>query len=109
MNTCSLETSTTELSLKKAQTYHHELCFNFADHCWNETDVLELKVCVFQYLQPGVFLNVHLSLFIHTTEQFFKISLSTLRDLSKQAEDTPSFLLASFMPVNAQQVPRAGY
>lgn len=92
-----------------AQTYHHELCFSFADHCCNETDVLKLKIFVVQYLHPGVFLSTHLSLFIHITEQFFKISLSALWDLSKQAEDTPSFLPASFMPMNAQQVPREGY
>ena len=99
---CFLETSTTELFLEKAQTYHHELCFNFTDHCWNQTDVLEMKIFVFQYLHPSVFLNAHLFLFIHTTEQFFKISLSALRNLSKQAEDTPSFILVSFMPMNAQ-------
>lgn len=109
MNTCSLETRTAELFLKKAQIYHHELSFNFADHCWNDIDVLELKTFVFQYLHPGAFLNAHFSFFIYTAEQFFKISFRALRDLSKHAEGTPSFLLAAFVPVNAQQVLRAGY
>lgn len=83
-------------------------CFNFADHCWNETDMLELRIFVIWYLQPGV-LNTHLSLFVHTTEQFFKISLSPLRDFPKKDEDTLSLLLASFMPLYTQQVPRTGY
>lgn len=60
-------------------------------------------------MHPSIFLNAHLSLFIHITKQWFKIPLSALRDLSIQAEDTPSFLPASFMPVTAPQVPRAGY
>lgn len=78
MNTSSLWTTTTELFLEKDQTHHHEPCFNFAGHRWNATDVLELKIFVFQYLHTSAFLNAHLSLFIHTTEQFFKICLSAL-------------------------------
>lgn len=35
--------------------------------------------------------------------------MSSLRDLSKQAEDTPSFLLASLMHMSVQEVPRAAY
>lgn len=68
--------------------------------------MLELKIFVCHCLHTGVLLS---SLFIHTTEQFFKIFLGVVRDLSKQGEDTPAFLLASFMPMNAQQVPRASY
>lgn len=61
---------------------------------------------VFHCLHTGVLLS---SLFIHTTEQFFKIFLDVVRDLSKQDEDTPAFLPVSLMPMNTQQVLRASY
>lgn len=75
MNTSSLWTTTTELFLEKDQTHHphhHELCFNFAGHCWNATDVLELKIFVFQYLHTSAFLNAHVSLFIQPQNNSIK-------------------------------------
>lgn len=64
--------------------------------------MLELKIFVFHCLHTGVLLS---SLFIHTTEQFFKIFLGVVRDLSKQGEDTslsPCIIHAHERPTGAQ-------